>query len=894
MSRFTHVTFGIAKRISGDLSCRKNTPCGWRNSVIIPVIALTVASLLSCGGGGTGNGASSQLPEFSSIIEGRVIKGPIAGADVQAFSVDENGVVSERPLAQTVSDAEGNYRLDLGAFHGALQVVATMRGTSIMRDEATGESLTPLADLRLRALSMVDAPLGRANVRQNGQQIQTITISPFSELAANIAGKLGHDKPSSSHIRASLVAVRDALGFDPVSTPGIESGSVNAAYANPDSRMNGLALAAVSWLAKHGTNEDQQTQTCLQRALDDGAKRLACAVDLVQRIVTVDPVAATVEPRRDALAFTSAIKQAEKNPELNNTAMKLSVAPAMLQLEQGAANPASRSGAALNSNSGSMSGTAAAKKLLENLRSNGDAIDVGMNEEGITASLTELGRSLEQTGNMAIDMGNLLDMLNDGIVFWNDYRAGIKPSSSFNNLPIPSYGAPAYFACTIFSSYLPPNLLDAPFFGPVPKGSPYVMLSPTEAQNKTSTPARRTDPRLLVDTTGLAATQPSEARWLGCSRFSREVPSLVATTVGTGTELNSRTRYRQMLRMRVDAQDASGRPTRVSFVGMSVKQYPQAYSSSDPWPVTRRVNLLDNPLQGVIVLTWNGQQIASARILGDLPPSVDDTMTRSTSGIFASRDMVRASRYSADAQVSFVYNDSTTRIDLPKVSLGLVRVGAATPELTFETDPDGQPGAIVVPKTDGCATISSTRLNIAARIQTLEGGLKGQVAMLAPPDCGSTTEPVNGSVQFNGVLNAKNKSGQLVEVGNASLRVTAANRVPTVLLQGRMFIPAREPMDLLLSVSATEATPRTPGTLSAQLSYRQGNYSLMFTGLEQETYAGSRIGRYFSMTGTGGISAAWVDGDKTVYLKENGKAIGEIDTRTGWVLFNDGSFQFIR
>lgn len=860
---------------------------------VFAALGLVVASLVSCGGGGSGNGPSGDATAFSSIIEGRVIKGPIASADVQAYPIDDTGSVSAVPLAKTVTDSEGNYRIELGAYHGPLQVVASMRADSTMRDEATASLLKPPAELRLRAVTLVDAPFGKANAKQNAQQIQTVTVSPFSNLAADISNKLGAGKSSPTAIRGSLALVKDALGFDPVATPGIESTSVNAADASPDSRMQGLALAAVSWLAKNGTTEDQELQSCLQRALGDAPKRVGCAVGLIQRMLSVDTESGTVEPRRAALALTTAIKSVEKDQQINKTAMKLSLSPAIVQLEQAVTESASRV-RAVNYNNGGMSGTTAAKKLLENLRSNGDALNVGMNEEGITSSLTGLGRSLEHAGNMAIDVGNLIDMLNDGIVFWNDYRAGLKTSSTFNTLPVPSYGAPSYFACTVYSSLLPNNLLEAPFFGLGEKGVPYIRLSTSQTQTKAGSAERQSDPRVIIDPTWIEARQPSEARWLGCSRFSRQVSSYVASTSSSGTELNTNTRYRQALRLRVDEQDSNGRPTRVSYVAMTIKQYPQPYSASDPGIVSRWVNLLDSPLQGTLALAWNGQKISSARILGDLPPSVDDTPVRFSNGVFASRDILRAGRYSADAQISFIYNESTTRIDLPKVSLGLVRVGDTTPVLTFETDPESPGNTIIAPKTAACAGLSSTRLSIATRIQAPEGALRGQVAVLTPPDCGSSSEPVNGSIQFNGMLSTKNKSGQTVEMGNASLRVTAANRVPTVLLQGTLLIPAREPMDLLLSVSETEATPSVPGSINAQLSYRQGNFSLMFTGLEQENFWGVRTGAFFSMTGSGGISAAWVDGDKMVYLKENGKSIGEIDTRTGRVLFNDGSFQLVR
>jgi hypothetical protein len=885
--------FRFGMQMTSSVFIQKNLTNKFFEWVFLALFVVVVASLVSCGGSGTGNGSTSLNTNITSIVEGRVIKGPIAQANVQAFAVDRDGVVSVIPLAETVTNAEGFYRLNLGAYHGALQVVATMRSDSTMRDEAIGAHITPPAELRFRALTLVDAPLGKSNSNKDLQQVQTITVSPFTELAAIVANKFGEGKLTANHVRGSLEAVRDVLGFDPVATPGVESTDVAAANVSPDSRKNGLALAAVSWIAKHGTSEDPLTQSCLQLAAQDSAKRLSCALALIERILSVEPLTATVEPRRAALAFSKAIRQVDEDQQINKTAMTLSLAPAIIELEQ-RASPNQPSIVAVSYNGSGMSGTTAAKRLLENLRSNGDAIDFGMNQEGITASLTGLGRSLDRAGRMALDVGSLIDMINDGIVFWNDYRAGLKASSSFNTLPIPAYGNPGYAACAVYSSFIPNNLLDANFFGAVAKDYPYILLSPTASQLKTTTAARQNDPRLIVDPTNIPAARPSDARWLGCSRYSREVSSYVAATYGTGTELNTRTRYRQTLRLRVDAQDAAGRPTRVSYIAMSIKQYSQPYSASDSWLVSRSVNLLESPLQGAIELAWVGQRITSARIVGDLPPSVDHTSVRFANGIYASRDNLQANRYSADAHVSFIYNDTNTTINLPKISLELVPVGARTPELTFEINPDSQTSYLIAPKALDCSGISSIRLNMSAKVTAPDGRFNGTIEALSPPDCGSTDEPVNGSFMFSGELSAKNKLGKLLEVGNASLKVTAADRAPTVLLKGRLYVPAREPLDLQLSVSQTQATSTVPGSVNAQLSYKQGNFSLNFTGIEQENYLSARTGTFFSMNGSGGISASWIDGDRTIYLKENGKSIGEIDTRTGRVLFNDGSFQIIR
>jgi hypothetical protein len=828
------------------------------------------------------------------LIEGQVIKGPINSAIVEAFGISEDGVVSSVPIARSTSDTDGSYRLDLGPFQGAVQIVATSGPNTTMRDEASGQILTPPTGFRLRAVTLIQPAQGQLSAMRDGRQIQTVTVSPFSELAAVVAGALGGGKLSAPHIGGALAAVREAIGFDPVATRAVDATQAGAAFVPPDSRMYGLALAAVSWLATHATLADENTAQCMKDARGDLAKRIPCAVQLITGILQVDSGKASVVPKQLALAFTDAVKRVEKDTALNKTGMTLSLAPAMLRLESSAAS-ASQSASPLNTNSGAMSGLAAAKKLFESLRSNADAIDIGMNEEGITAALTGLGKSLDRAGTMATEVGTLIDMLNDSVVHWNEYRAGRRASASFNGLPVPSYGIPPdYFSCSIMSSFLPEDLLNASFFGLGERDKPYIVVSPAATSTKQATEARRADRRFIVDATAVVATQPSEARWLACTLYSKQVPSLVEAAGNSGTELNASTRYQQMVRMKIDAEDAGGRPTRISFVAMTVKQYDQPYSMNDPQVFTRRVNLLDTPLQGLIELAWGPKDVVSARILGNLPPSVDSSMIRTASGAWASREMIRGARYAVDAQVLFAYGETTTRIDLPRLSLQLVPIAGTAAEVHLEADPEAPDNYIVAPKSDNCAFIPNTRLSIAARIRAPEGALHGRVSGLAPPDCGSGTEAANGSIRFNGTLSARNKLGQPLDVLETSLQLSLANRIPTVVLQGKLLLPGREAMQLSLSASTTDATPSAPGTTSLLLGYTQGNFAMTFNGLQQEDFWGKRSTAYFSMSGIGGISAAWAEGDRDILLRENGKTIAEIDTRTGRVLFSDGSFQYIR
>ena len=120
--------------------------------------ALVTATLISaCGGGGD---ATPVVPATTSLT-GVAAKGPLKAALVQAFKLDDAGKLGDKITEQETdaSDASGgSYRLELGSYSGALQlVVSVIPGKTKSKDEATGiDQLLP-DDFKLHANMVVTA-----------------------------------------------------------------------------------------------------------------------------------------------------------------------------------------------------------------------------------------------------------------------------------------------------------------------------------------------------------------------------------------------------------------------------------------------------------------------------------------------------------------------------------------------------------------------------------------------------------------------------------------------------------------------------------------------------------------------------------------------------------------
>jgi len=529
-------------------------------------------------------------------------------------------------------------------------------------------------------------------------------------------------------------------------------------------------------------------------------------------------------------------------------------------------------------------GIAAAKALIQNVRSNGDGIELGLNGSGISKSFENFGKSVGLASTMTDDVSNLVVLVSEGVNLWNDRRNGrvLSPLGNFDQ-----------GGCTIYENKLPTNLSDYKF-GNGLRGVPYISLLSTSANQKSVTP-RQADSNFII-TPSVVSTSAVKDSWFDCTLRSGPVTSLVDSVLAPGTkEVNRETFYNQSLRLRVDSIDSASRPTQITYYGMTSKNYSQQYSATDAAGFTRSVNLLDAPVFGTVSLTWAGDTLSTLSINGDLPPSVDTSYVFDPKGS-VSRELVRAARYAVRIDASLVNGTRTRRANLSGFQLGFVPAGQTASTVTVDFLPTGQASYIEIPTQNNpaCVDINKTGFSLGLRINSAEGSASGNFK--ANVSCGTNSqEAENGLIEFRGQVSLKNDAGNLLDLINATISFSATNEIPTIKIEGTLGVPDRAPLNLVISTTQERiATPSLTGRTTTSIVYKQGGYVMNFNGLEEEDYFGAVVGANASMTGSGGISLAWSRGQKVLSLKENGQEIGTLNMSTKKLVFNDGTFEYIR
>ena len=204
----------------------------FKNFVLLLIIIFSMAFLFGCGD-------SDSSFKGSSTIKGMASKGPITGATVSFFKVNENGTIGDK-IGETVTE-NGSFEITL-SYTGPVVAVAA-GGTYI--DEATGETVELTENLKLRAA------LPNADGEINA------SITPLTELAVREAEKGGlrpehideANKKISQIIFGSEVTDKDITQINPFDPSSDASGK------SAEEKEYTLLLAAISQMSQTNGNE---------------------------------------------------------------------------------------------------------------------------------------------------------------------------------------------------------------------------------------------------------------------------------------------------------------------------------------------------------------------------------------------------------------------------------------------------------------------------------------------------------------------------------------------------------------------------------------------------------------------------------------------------------------
>jgi hypothetical protein len=179
---------------------------------------MAVVSVASCGGGGSTPPTSQPTPAApvitapttsTHLVTGAATKGPIRGATISFFVMDDFGVATGTALAIVTSDDSGGFSVDLAGV--TIPVLVQSRGGSFI-DESDQE---PDPALR-RQLILADTEGFESVIPAGASQV---AITPFTQAIVNIARTTAVEGGNFFGIlQAGITIYQNELGFDVLST----------------------------------------------------------------------------------------------------------------------------------------------------------------------------------------------------------------------------------------------------------------------------------------------------------------------------------------------------------------------------------------------------------------------------------------------------------------------------------------------------------------------------------------------------------------------------------------------------------------------------------------------------------------------------------------------------
>ena len=209
-----------------------------RNARWILAMALGVLSstaLVACGGAGSDSGPSTS--PTSGTIAGTATKGPVSGATVRAYAIN-NGVKGGH-LGSAQTDSSGNFTMRVDPYSGPIML--QLHGGSYA-DEATGRRMNMLdADEMTCAVPSISVTAGSKTA---GIQITPLT-SMAHAWAEHMAGGMTTTNIATANIRIGAAYL--GPGMDILETHPIDPTVVGSANgASIDAKNYGMILAAMS------------------------------------------------------------------------------------------------------------------------------------------------------------------------------------------------------------------------------------------------------------------------------------------------------------------------------------------------------------------------------------------------------------------------------------------------------------------------------------------------------------------------------------------------------------------------------------------------------------------------------------------------------------------------
>lgn len=228
---------------------------GGRRAVGAAAIVAAAVAVAACGSGGSSSGGTGGTP---GTMTGRVVKGPVAGAQVAAYAVA--GGAMGTPIGSATTDASGAFTMTLRSSTGP--VVLQVTGGSYT-DEATGASMAMSAGVTMSAAIPSMAEGGTAA----GIQVTPLTTMAQAMAAGKPGGMTAANVTAANAAVGSYFSAGDILHTAPMDPLVTGSG----ATATQEQKDYGMTLAAMSEYAHElGMPDSSGMVTAMTEDASDG------------------------------------------------------------------------------------------------------------------------------------------------------------------------------------------------------------------------------------------------------------------------------------------------------------------------------------------------------------------------------------------------------------------------------------------------------------------------------------------------------------------------------------------------------------------------------------------------------------------------------------------------
>lgn len=397
----------------------------------------TIALLSACGGGG-GDSASGTGGTSGGTVSGSAAKGLIQNGIVTLKNGAGQVLQTRQSPVRTAND--GSFTAVLSTnYTGPVFVEITADANTRIIDELTGQAeIAPVSTTPL--LESVSTITGGGAV--------SINATPLTSIVAQLAKQAAQD--ASQDVNALLVqkaqlAITTTLGFNPIDTRPVDPRAASSADENAAVKKQAVLLAA---LAKFG----QDNPTCA--AETTRGQQLACAASQFKSAYvgsTISGEQATISIDGTKLTgFTQAVSDVSADPDINKTGTNINPATddSLNEIGNAETNGSFEGNVEAPDEGFSVSDVAAAKELINSLRSNAFALTNAQANDDLQTEITQFADSITtQATGLEGSSFLIAEASAYGIELYSDYVAAANAGET----RAVNYTEDDVYQCTVLS-----------------------------------------------------------------------------------------------------------------------------------------------------------------------------------------------------------------------------------------------------------------------------------------------------------------------------------------------------------------------------------------------------------------------------------------------------------